>query len=97
MVGIYSWSQLRDMVDDKRKELERAHRFQTFKIDCSETVTWIQDKTRILEDSEDLTNDLSGVMKLQRRLSMMERDLGAIQAKIESLESEAKANVRPRP
>lgn len=55
------------MVDQKRAELERAHRLETFRIDCQETVTWIEDKTRVLEDSEALTNDLSGVMKLQRR------------------------------
>jgi spectrin beta len=50
-----------------------------------------------LEDSEDLTNDLSGVMKLQRRLSMMERDLGAIQAKIEQLEREAQLIEKEKP
>ncbi len=32
------WSKLRDMVDSKRNELDQAHRFQTFKIDCQETV-----------------------------------------------------------
>ncbi|CAD6199906.1 unnamed protein product [Caenorhabditis auriculariae] len=91
------WAQLRDMVDQKRAELERAHRLETFRIDCQETVTWIEDKTRVLEDSDALTNDLSGVMKLQRRLSMMERDLGAIQAKLDSLHKEADAIERERP
>lgn len=83
------WAQLRDMVDQKRAELDRAHRLETFRIDCQETITWIADKTRVLEDSGELTNDLTGVMKLQRRLSMMERDLGAIQAKLDSLKAEA--------
>jgi spectrin beta len=77
------------MVDQKRAELERAHRMETFRIDCQETVTWIEDKTRVLADTDELTGDLSGVMKLQRRLSMMERDLGAIQAKLDSLQQEA--------
>lgn len=35
----------------KRAELQRAHRMETFRIDCHEIVSWIQDKTRILEDS----------------------------------------------
>ncbi|KAI6219065.1 Spectrin beta chain [Aphelenchoides besseyi] len=83
------WAQLRDMVDQKRAELDRAHRLETFRIDCQETVTWIEDKTRILEDSGELTNDLSGVMKLQRRLSMMERDLKAIGTKLDTLKAEA--------
>ena len=97
---MHRWAKLRDAVDAKHAELERAHRLETFRIDCQEvnercsthasmsctqTVTWIEDKTRVLEDSDALTNDLSGVMKLQRRLSMMERDLGAIQAKLDSL------------
>lgn len=75
----FRWAQLRDMVDQKRSELDQAHRLETFRIDCQETISWIEDKTRVLEDADELTNDLTGVMKLQRRLSMMERDLGAIQ------------------
>uniref|UniRef100_A0A183IVK4 Spectrin beta chain, non-erythrocytic 2 n=1 Tax=Soboliphyme baturini TaxID=241478 RepID=A0A183IVK4_9BILA len=74
------WAQLQDMVKRKRVELDRAYRLQTFRIDCQETVTWIQDKTR-----------------LQRRLSMMERDLGAIQAKLDNLENEAEQIQTERP
>lgn len=91
------WAQLRDMIDQKRAELDRAHRLETFRIDCQETVTWIEDKTRVLEDSDELTNDLSGVMKLQRRLSMMERDLSAIQAKLDSLVEEAQSIEQEKP
>lgn len=36
-------------------------------------------------------------MKLQRRLSMMERDLGAIQAKMDSLQKEAESIEREKP
>lgn len=91
------WAQLRDMIDQKRAELDRAHRLETFRIDCQETVTWIEDKTRVLEDSDELTNDLSGVMKLQRRLSMMERDLSAIQAKLDMLVMEAQSIEQEKP
>ncbi|VIO98225.1 beta-G spectrin, identical [Brugia malayi] len=91
------WAQLRDMVDQKRSELDQAHRLETFRIDCQETVSWIEDKTRVLEDADELTNDLTGVMKLQRRLSMMERDLGAIQAKLDSLQKEASEIEKEKP
>uniref|UniRef100_A0A914HJH5 Spectrin beta chain n=1 Tax=Globodera rostochiensis TaxID=31243 RepID=A0A914HJH5_GLORO len=91
------WAQLKDMVDQKRAELDRAHRMETFRIDCQETITWIAEKTRVLEDTDEMTGDLSGVMKLQRRLSMMERDLGAIQAKLDSLVTEANAIEREKP
>jgi hypothetical protein len=36
----------------------------------------------VIESTDELGNDLAGVMTLQRRLSGMERDLAAIQAKV---------------
>lgn len=39
------WAQLRQMIDQKSAELDRAHRLETFRIDCQETISWIQDKT----------------------------------------------------
>lgn len=62
---------------------------QTFHIECRETMSWIEDKQRILQSTDSLEMDLTGIMTLQRRLSGMERDLAAIQAKLNSLESEA--------
>ena len=62
---------------------------QTFHIECRETISWIVEKTKLLQATEDLGNDLTGIMTLQRRLSGMERDLAAIQAKLDSLEKEA--------
>lgn len=44
--------------------------------------SWIHEKAKIIESTEELGNDLTGVMTLQRRLSGMERDLAAIQAKV---------------
>jgi spectrin beta len=32
------WAQLRDMIDQKRAELDRAHRLETFRIDCQEVI-----------------------------------------------------------
>lgn len=47
--------------------------------------TWIEEKTKLLQATEELGNDLTGIMTLQRRLSGMERDLAAIQAKVGDL------------
>ena len=44
---------------------------------------------RVLEQTDELKMDLTGIMTLQRKLSGMERDLAAIHAKLESLEEEA--------
>merc|ERR1719245_1891128 len=73
----------------KREELQSAHGVQTFHIECRETVTWIEDKMRVLEQTDELKMDLTGIMTLQRKLTGMERDLAAIQAMLQSLESEA--------
>jgi len=83
------WAELREKAEAKREELNAAHGVQTFHIECRETVLWIEDKKRVLLETADLGTDLSGIMTLQRRLSGMERDLAAIQAKLDALEREA--------
>jgi len=83
------WGDLRERSEAKREELASAHGVQTFHIECRETVTWIEDKMRVLEQTDELKMDLTGIMTLQRKLTGMERDLAAIKAKLASLESEA--------
>ncbi|XP_050300402.1 spectrin beta chain isoform X2 [Anthonomus grandis grandis] len=83
------WAELREKAEAKREELNSAHGVQTFHIECRETTTWIEDKVRILQETDSLEMDLTGIMTLQRRLSGMERDLAAIQAKLNSLQKEA--------
>lgn len=74
--------------DIKRGDIDAAHGVQTFYLDCSETVSWICEKSKLLKETEELDNNLSGVMTLQRRLGGMERDLKAIQDKLAELEAE---------
>lgn len=40
---------------------------------------------KVVESTDELGNDLAGVMSLQRRLAGMEKDLDAIQAKVRQL------------
>merc|ERR1719464_33467 len=82
------WGDLRERSEAKRDELASAHGVQTFHIECRETVTWIEDKMRVLEQTDELKMDLTGIMTLQRKLTGMERDLAAIQAKLDALEEE---------
>ena len=42
-----------------------------------------------MEQTDELKMDLTGIMILQRKLSGMERDLAAIQAKLDALEEES--------
>uniref|UniRef100_A0A1E1X8E7 Spectrin beta chain n=1 Tax=Amblyomma aureolatum TaxID=187763 RepID=A0A1E1X8E7_9ACAR len=84
-----SWASLRDAAEKKRDNIASAHGVQTFHVECRETITWIEEKTKLLRATEDLGDDLTGIMTLQRRLSGMERDLAAIQAKLDALDKEA--------
>ena len=83
------WAELREKAEGKREELGSAHGVQTFHIECRETVTWIEDKKRVLEQTDELKMDLTGIMTLQRKLSGMDRDMAAIEAKLKALEAEA--------
>lgn len=43
----------------------------------------MKEKTKVIESTQSLGNDLAGVMALQRKLTGMERDLEAIQVRRE--------------
>uniref|UniRef100_A0A452UNS4 Spectrin beta chain n=1 Tax=Ursus maritimus TaxID=29073 RepID=A0A452UNS4_URSMA len=62
---------------------------QNYHLECNETKSWIREKTKVIESTQDLGNDLAGVMALQRKLTGMERDLVAIEAKLSDLQKEA--------
>uniref|UniRef100_A0AAY4BMI1 Spectrin beta chain n=1 Tax=Denticeps clupeoides TaxID=299321 RepID=A0AAY4BMI1_9TELE len=83
------WSQFRDLVDQKKDALNSALEVQNYYLDCNETKSWIREKTKVIESTQDLGNDLAGVMALQRKLTGMERDLVAIEDKLGDLGKEA--------
>ena len=91
------WSNLRSVVDKKRDDLNSTFGVQTFHIESQETISWIQDKIRVVQSTEKLGNDLSGVMQMQRRLSGLERDMAAIIAKKDQLEKQAQAIEKDHP
>ncbi|EDS43751.1 beta chain spectrin [Culex quinquefasciatus] len=81
-----AYSKLREQAEGKRDDLKSAHSMQTFYIECRETISWIEDKKRILPKTDDLLMELTGVTTLQRRLSGTECNLAASQAKLTVLE-----------
>uniref|UniRef100_A0AAX7TUG6 Spectrin beta chain n=1 Tax=Astatotilapia calliptera TaxID=8154 RepID=A0AAX7TUG6_ASTCA len=83
------WSQFRDLVDQKKESLNSALGVQNYHLECNETKSWIKEKTKVIESTQELGNDLAGVMALQRKLTGMERDLVAIQDKLSDLGKEA--------
>jgi len=64
------WAELREVADKKRDALQLAHGVNTWHIECQETMTWIREKAKLIESTDELGNDLAGVMTLQRRLSV---------------------------
>lgn len=91
------WSELKKDSDKKRADIDAAHGVQTFYLDCTETVSWIEEKSKSLKETEELDNNLSGIIALQRRLGGMERDLNAIQDKLADLEAEKKRIEKDHP
>ncbi|XP_075330315.1 spectrin beta chain, non-erythrocytic 1-like isoform X2 [Odontesthes bonariensis] len=83
------WSQFRDLVDQKKENLNSALGVQNYHLECNETKSWIKEKTKVIESTQELGNDLAGVMALQRKLTGMERDLVAIEDKLGDLGKEA--------
>lgn len=63
----HEWADLRDKAEAKRDQLNSAHGVQTFHIECRETISWIEDKKRILQSTDSLEMDLTGIMTLQVR------------------------------
>ena len=83
------WDHLKNKSNAKDAEMESAHGVQTFHIECRETVTWIEEKVKLLQATSAVGDDLSSIMTLQRRLGAMEKDLSAIKSKLETLDTEA--------
>ncbi|EDS38368.1 beta chain spectrin [Culex quinquefasciatus] len=81
-----AYSKLREQAERKRDDLKSAHSMQTFYIECRETISWIEDKKRILPETDDLLMELTGVTTLQRSLSGTECNLAASHAKLTVLE-----------
>ncbi|KAM4720867.1 spectrin beta chain, non-erythrocytic 2 isoform 2-T2 [Rhinophrynus dorsalis] len=83
------WSELRQLVGQKKSALDSALDIQNYHLECNETVCWMREKTKVIESTQSLGNDLAGVTALQRKLTGMERDLEAIQGKVGDLRTEA--------
>ncbi|KAJ8340937.1 hypothetical protein SKAU_G00332280 [Synaphobranchus kaupii] len=91
------WDAFKAMVEEKKRKVDSALSLHNYGLECDETEAWIKDKTRIIESTQDLGNDLAAVMTIQRKLYGMERDLAAIQDKLDFLKREAKELAKDHP
>uniref|UniRef100_A0A3Q2Z2T5 Spectrin beta chain n=1 Tax=Hippocampus comes TaxID=109280 RepID=A0A3Q2Z2T5_HIPCM len=83
------WDAFKAMVEDKKRKVDSAVSLNNYGLECDETAAWIRDKTRVIESTQDLGNDLAAVMTIQRKLYGMERDLAAIDSKLDLLRADA--------
>ncbi|XP_061896936.1 spectrin beta chain, erythrocytic isoform X1 [Entelurus aequoreus] len=91
------WEAFKAMVEDKKKKVDSAGSLHNYGLECDETEAWIRDKTRVIESTQDLGNDLAAVMTIQRKLYGMERDLAAIDSKLRLLRDDADRLVEDHP
>uniref|UniRef100_H3DPL3 Spectrin beta chain n=1 Tax=Tetraodon nigroviridis TaxID=99883 RepID=H3DPL3_TETNG len=91
------WEAFKAMVEDKKRKVDSAVSLNNYGLECDETDAWIRDKTRVIQSTQDLGNDLAAVMTIQRKLFGMERDLAAIGAKLDFLRDEADRLARDHP
>uniref|UniRef100_A0A8C2E4M4 Spectrin beta chain n=1 Tax=Cyprinus carpio TaxID=7962 RepID=A0A8C2E4M4_CYPCA len=75
------WSDFQSLANQRKQALESALNIQNYHLECNEIKSWMKEKTKVIESTQSLGNDLAGVMALQRKLTGMERDLEAIQVK----------------
>ncbi|XP_005384433.1 PREDICTED: spectrin beta chain, non-erythrocytic 2 isoform X2 [Chinchilla lanigera] len=85
------WQQFRSLADGKKAALTSALSIQNYHLECTETQAWMREKTKVIESTQGLGNDLAGVLALQRKLAGTERDLEAIAARVGELTREANA------
>uniref|UniRef100_A0AAY5EH14 Spectrin beta chain n=1 Tax=Electrophorus electricus TaxID=8005 RepID=A0AAY5EH14_ELEEL len=81
------WRDFQKLAGQRKQALDSALNIQNYHLECNEIQSWMKEKTKVIESTQSLGNDLAGVMALQRKLTGMERDLEAIQ--LDGLRSEA--------
>jgi len=91
------WDALRGVADEKKEVLQLAHDVNAWHIDAQETAAWIRDKEKLVQSTDELGNDLGGIITLQRRLGGLERDLAAIDARRNALHAEADRLSKAKP
>ncbi|XP_068608376.1 spectrin beta chain, erythrocytic [Brachionichthys hirsutus] len=83
------WEAFKASVEEKNHKVGSAIGLNNYVLECDETDSWIRDKTRVIGSTQGLGSDLAAVMTIQRKLFGMERDLAAIETKLNFLRKEA--------
>eukprot|EP00117_Sycon_ciliatum_P044800 scpid11950/ scgid32267/ Spectrin alpha chain, brain; Fodrin alpha chain; Spectrin, non-erythroid alpha chain len=82
-----SWEQLQETVSERRAHLAAAEQIHIFARDAAEAREWISEKDAQLTD--DYGKDVGSAENLQRQHEAFERDLEAVQTRVEDLTGSA--------
>uniref|UniRef100_A0A8C4N5U4 Spectrin beta chain n=1 Tax=Eptatretus burgeri TaxID=7764 RepID=A0A8C4N5U4_EPTBU len=93
----HRWALFQELANQKKEDLYSVLTIQNYHLEVTETIMWIREKCKIIEATKELGNDLSAVVAVQRKLSGMERDITAIQAKVSELQAEADRQAEQHP
>jgi len=83
-----AWQRLKQLAVMRQEKLFGAHEIQRFNRDADEAIAWISEKDVILS-SDEYGRDLASIQALQRKHEGVERDLAALQDKVNTLGAEA--------
>jgi len=91
-----AWEKLKKLALQRQDKLGGAHEIQRFKHNVDETLAWITEKDNALT-SDDYGSDLPTVQALQRKHEVIERDLDALDKRVNQVNNEANRLVENHP
>ncbi|XP_041098653.1 spectrin alpha chain, non-erythrocytic 1 isoform X8 [Polyodon spathula] len=83
-----AWQRLKGLALQRQGKLFGAAEVQRFNRDVDETISWIKEKEQLMA-SDDFGRDLASVQALLRKHEGLERDLAALEDKVNTLGGEA--------
>uniref|UniRef100_A0AAY4DFS0 Spectrin alpha, non-erythrocytic 1 n=1 Tax=Denticeps clupeoides TaxID=299321 RepID=A0AAY4DFS0_9TELE len=83
-----AWQRLKGLAQQRQGKLFGAAEVQRFNRDVDETISWIKEKEQLMA-SDDFGRDLASVQALLRKHEGLERDLAALEDKVNTLGVEA--------
>uniref|UniRef100_A0AAQ5ZRE4 Spectrin alpha chain, non-erythrocytic 1 n=1 Tax=Amphiprion ocellaris TaxID=80972 RepID=A0AAQ5ZRE4_AMPOC len=83
-----AWQHLKGLAQQRQGKLFGAAEVQRFNRDVDETISWIKEKEQLMA-SDDFGRDLASVQALLRKHEGLERDLAALEDKVNTLGGDA--------
>uniref|UniRef100_A0A665WFX0 Spectrin alpha chain, non-erythrocytic 1 n=1 Tax=Echeneis naucrates TaxID=173247 RepID=A0A665WFX0_ECHNA len=83
-----AWQRLKGLAQQRQAKLFGAAEVQRFNRDVDETISWIKEKEQLMA-SDDFGRDLASVQALLRKHEGLERDLAALEDKVNTLGGDA--------